>query len=163
MKDWKNMWLGIGLMILGAFLLAVQFDIIVVGWKSLWPLIILIPGLLFELGFLFERDIPGILVPGGILTVTGLNFLVCSNFGWWLMKYLWPLFPLAVAFGLFQLYLFDGRDRDLLIPVAILGSVSAVAFFCIMATFVVGKIIPFAIIALGIFLYVRGRQTDRSY
>jgi len=40
------------------------------------------------------------------------------------MEYLWPIFPLGVAIGLFQLYLFGGREKELLIPVGILGAIS---------------------------------------
>ncbi len=40
------------------------------------------------------------------------------------MEYLWPIFPLGVAIGLFQLYLFGGREKRLLIPIGILGAVS---------------------------------------
>lgn len=157
------MWLGIGLIILGIFLLAAQFEIVEIGWSTLWPLVVLVPGLIFEAAFLFQRDTPEILVPGGIFTVTGLNLFICNTFGWWLMKYLWPLFPLAIAVGIFQLYLFGDHDRDLLIPVAVLGSVSAIAFLCMFATLVISKIIPLAIIGFGIFLFVRGRQANRTY
>ena len=40
------------------------------------------------------------------------------------MGQLWPIYPLGVAIGLFQLYLFGGRDKGLLLPVGILLAVS---------------------------------------
>ncbi len=49
---------------------------------------------------------------------------VSAIYGWHLMGDLWPTYPLGVAIGLFQLYLFGGRDKGLLIPVGILGAVS---------------------------------------
>ena len=54
----------------------------------------------------------------------GLLFSINVIFGWHLMDNLWPIFPLGVAIGLFQLYLFGGREKGLLIPVGILGAVS---------------------------------------
>lgn len=160
--DWRKSWLGISLIVLGAFLLLIQFDLVTFGWRTFWPMIILLPGLVLEVAFLFNRGIPGILVPGGILTVTGLNLFLCNTFGWGLMAYLWPLFPLSVAFGLFQLYVFDTRDQALLIPVTILGGFSAVSFISILATHFIGKIIPFVIIGIGIYVYWLGRRPIRK-
>ena len=85
---------------------------------------LLIPGIVFELSYFIYRKDAGLLVPGGILITYGLLFLVNVISGWHLMEYLWPIFPLGVAIGLFQLYLFGGREKGLLIPVGILGAVS---------------------------------------
>lgn len=161
--DRRSMWVGIWLIIMGGFLLAAQFDIVTIGWSTLWPLVIIIPGLILEGSFFLHRETPGVLVPGGILTITGLNLFICNTFGWWLMEYLWPLFPLAVAFGLFQLYVFDGRDRTLLIPVAILGTVAVVAFLGKFAVMAISKIIPLLLIGFGLYLLLRGRRRDHTY
>jgi hypothetical protein len=65
------------------------------------------------------------------------------------MENLWPIFPLGVAIGLLQLYLFGGREKGLLIPIGILGAVSL--FFLINNLF----FINFGLVA-GIMLMVIG-------
>jgi len=115
---------GFLLLCIGIVLILSNFGIIEIVWDNLWPLFLLIPGILFELSYFIYRKDAGLLVPGGILITYGLLFLVNVIYGWSLMEYLWPIFPLGVAIGLFQLYLFGGREKGLLIPVGILGAVS---------------------------------------
>ena len=115
---------GFLLLCIGVLLILSNFGIIEIVWEDLWPLFLLIPGILFELSYFIYRKDAGLLVPGGILITYGLLFLVNVIYGWSLMEYLWPIFPLGVAIGLFQLYLFGGREKGLLIPVGILGAIS---------------------------------------
>ncbi len=119
-----NYIVGLLLLCIGVLLILSNFGVIEIVWDNLWPLFLLIPGILFELSYFIYRKDAGLLVPGGILTTYGLLFLVNVIYGWRLMEYLWPIFPLGVAIGLFQLYLFGGREKGLLIPVGILGAIS---------------------------------------
>ncbi|HDK25928.1 MAG TPA: hypothetical protein ENG48_02395 [Candidatus Atribacteria bacterium] len=119
-----NYLFGLLLLLIGVLLILSNFGVIEIVWDNLWPLFLLIPGMLFELSYFISRKDAGLLVPGGILTTYGLLFLVYVNYGWHLMDILWPIFPLGVAIGLFQLYLFGGREKGLLIPVGILGIIS---------------------------------------
>jgi hypothetical protein len=68
----------------------------------------------------------GILVPGGILLFTGLTCQISMFFDVWGIA--WPGFILAVAIGLFELYLFGNRKKGLLIPVGILTVLSIIFF-----------------------------------
>jgi len=120
----SNYIFGFLLLFIGVLLILSNFGIIEIVWENLWPLFLLIPGILFELSYFIYRKDAGLLVPGGILITYGLLFLVNVSYGWRLMEYLWPIFPLGVAIGLFQLYLFGGREKGLLIPVGILGAIS---------------------------------------
>ncbi len=79
---------------------------------NLWFLFILVPGLYFEMNYFQTKKNPGQLVPGGILTE------------WHYSSYTWPVYLLAVAFGLLQLYLYDHKDKGLLIPITILCLIS---------------------------------------
>ncbi len=115
---------GLLLLLIGAMLILSNFGVIEIVWDNLWPLFLLIPGIVFELSYFIYRKDAGLLVPGGILITYGLLFLVNVNYGWHLMDNLWPIFPLGVAIGLFQLYLFGEREKGLLIPIGILGAIS---------------------------------------
>ena len=108
----------------GLVLLLANFGMINLTWRTFWPFIILAVGLSFELGyFAGGTKQPGLLVPGGILTTISIIFLICTFDGWHQMSLLWPLFILAPAIGLLQLYLFGGRRAELLVPVTILAVV----------------------------------------
>ena len=91
---------------------------------NLWFLLILIPGLYFEMNYFQTKKNPGQLVPGGILTVIGLLFCFEILTRWDYSNYTWPIYLLAVAFGLLQLYLYDHKDKGLLIPITILCFIS---------------------------------------
>lgn len=95
----------------------------------LWPLAVLIPGVLFEISFFSSKSTPGVLVPGGILTTLGLLFFFEIATNWHFSEYTWPVYILAPAIGLFQLYLFSKpRQSALLIPVGILTLVAGLSF-----------------------------------
>jgi len=119
-----NYIVGLSLLFIGVLIILANFGVIEIVWENLWPLFLLIPGIVFELSYFIYRKDAGLLVPGGILITYGLLFLVNVIYGWRLMEYLWPIFPLGVAIGLFQLYLFGVREKGLLIPVGILGAIS---------------------------------------
>ncbi|MEA2022395.1 MAG: DUF5668 domain-containing protein [Candidatus Caldatribacteriota bacterium] len=119
-----NYLFGLFLLFIGVLLILANFGVIEIAWDNLWPVFLLIPGIFFELSYFISRKDAGLLVPGGIFITYGLLFSVNVIYGWHLMENLWPIFPLGVAIGLFQLYLFGGREKGLLIPVGILGVVS---------------------------------------
>ena len=106
-----NYLFGLFLLCIGVLLILANFRVIEIVWDNLWPLFLLIPGILFELSYFIYRKDAGLLVPGGILITYGLLFLVNVIYGWHLMEYLWPIFLLGVAIGLLQAYLFGGREK----------------------------------------------------
>lgn len=132
---------------------------LVIGFEF-WPLFILIPGLCFEYAYFSRRQLPGLLVPGGILTTIGVLFIFETITRWRFSSITWGIYPLAVAIGLFQLYLFGGRKKELLVPVGILATVSVVStgimtlnrmFIWIRSSIV----IPIIIILLGLYVITR--------
>jgi len=157
-----NYLFGLLLLFIGVLLILANFGVIEIVWDNLWPLFVLIVGIFFELSYFISRKDAGLLVPGGILTTYGLLFLVNVNYGWHLMDNLWPIFPLGVAIGLFQLYLFGGREKGLLIPVGILGAVSL--FFLVNNLLFVDFrfIAGIALVLIGIWVIFKKIKTDNG-
>lgn len=147
-----NYLFGLFLLFIGVVLILANFGVIEIVWENLWPLFLLIPGILFELSYFIYRKDAGLLVPGGILITYGLLFLVNVMYGWHLMEDLWPIFPLGVAIGLLQLYLFGVREKGLLIPIGILGAISL--FFLINNLLFVdfGLLVGIVLVVFGIWV-----------
>ena len=153
----KNAFWGILLILIGGFLIFnnfYNFQFLSIGY--LWPLFLLIPGLSFEIEYFTSRKNPGLLVPGGILTVLGANFLFETYTSFQFAAYTWPIYPLAVAIGLFQLYLFSHRPSGLLIPVFILGGISLTSYASMLFEnspwFSWNLMLPVLLIVLGIYM-----------
>jgi len=123
-------------------------------------LFLLIPGIVFEMSYFIYKKDAGLLVPGGILVTYGLLFLVNTIYGWGLMEELWPIFPLGVAIGLLQLYIFGGREKGLLIPIGILGIVSL--FFLINNLFFInfGLLAGIVLIVIGIWIIFKKAKSN---
>lgn len=154
----KNYTLGLILVALGLLgIISKIYRIEFFGMRTMWPLFIFIPGLCFEVSYYTNKKNPGILVPGGILTTIGALFLFETFTRWRFSNFTWPIYTLAVAIGLFQLYWHGGKKKGLLIPVGILGGVSIVSFWTMIFgnTFSwLNKSIIFPIFLLAIGLYI---------
>lgn len=157
-----NIFWGVLLVLVGAVLMAnVYTRFMILDMEYLWPLFVLIPGLWFEYRYFAYRRDPGLLVPGGILLTIGCLFIFETITGWQFSEYTWPMYLVAVAFGLFQLYLATGRPGGLLVPVFILGGVALVAFASMLygsMQSVMGFIVPAAMVILGLYLLFRRRK-----
>ncbi len=160
-----NIVLGGILVIFGLMLLFNRVDLF--NFSNYWALVfIVLPGLAFHYAFFAGgRKQPGLLVPGGTLLVIGLTCQISDMFGVW--HIMWPGFLAAVAFGLFELYYFGSRAKGLLVPIAILGSLSIIFFF----TFSLGGILspsvrrliaPVIIILLGLILLLGGAKKEHN-
>ena len=164
-KNGGAFWTGIGLLVIGLLVLAGQLNLFSIGWDIIWPLVILLLGLCFHIGFaLGGGRSPGILVPGGILITYGLLFFACSVLGWRLMSQLWPVFIIGPAIGLLELYLFGGksRDRALLIPVGILLSLGGTMLVLETALISWDYFLPVVLIMVGLLLLVLSLTRKRA-
>ncbi len=133
----NNIVIGVIFIILGALFLfnntgfiKIEFSIFDLGFliSRFWPaMFLMLPGFAFHsIYFSGKNTDAGILVPGGILFFTGITCQISVLFNIW--SIMWPGFILAVAIGLFELYLFGTRNKGLLIPVGILTVLSVIFF-----------------------------------
>lgn len=170
MRDRGILYVGILLVVLGAFFLVAQvtnrWDMpfgLRLGWGGLWPVLIIIVGLAFWLPiFLWwerKEQIAGLAVPGTIILVNGLLLLYQNTTGdWKSWAYAWALEPVAVALGLLALYFLTAKPRGLLIAVLIVGGVGVFFFVIFGAIFggVIGLLGPLVLIAIGLLIIFQG-------
>lgn len=127
MKDRLRLW--------GGVLIAVGIIVVVnrlsgdklFNFEHLWPFLITFLGLGLELSHFKYKVNPMILVPGGILTTIGLLHIFEVFTKGMYNEYAWPVYLIAVAIGIFQMFLAD-RHKGLLIPVFILVGIAVIAY-----------------------------------
>lgn len=124
--------------------------------EFVWPLFILIPGILFHLAYFagWIRS-AGILIPGGILTTYGVLFYYCIIFGWETMVYMWPFFIMGVAIGLLEFGLADQRQPGVLIAAGIIGLIGLLNFLISVMMGAFSYILAVLFILVGIWLLMR--------
>ena len=123
---------GPALILIGVLLLLNPGQSFGVGtiFTYFWPSLFMIPlGLVFHYVYFTssDRNLIGLLVPGGVLDTPGIVCQIAMLFAG--RFYLWPGFIMAAAVGLFELYWFGTRNRYLLIPILILTGLSLMFFF----------------------------------
>lgn len=155
----NNSMLGGILVIIGAILLISRYlfnsSFLSLGPDDFWPMIVLMIGVGFELAYFVPMKAPGLLVPGGILTTCGLLFFFEVMTNWHFAAYTWPVYILSVAIGLFQLYLYSGKPKGLLVAVGIIGGCAAVSLMIIMFRIFLGfvdfgLVVPIVLVVGGL-------------
>jgi hypothetical protein len=148
---WGSLFILIGLALIANMFL----DIEIFSMRYLWPLFVLVPGLLFESSYYTYRKAPGLLVPGGILITISILFFFEVFTHWHFAAYTWPVYIVGVVVGLFQFYLATGKPRGVLVAIGVLALVagcSAVSIVCD----VVFRIEPHRIILPAMFILIGG-------
>ncbi|TVY00557.1 hypothetical protein [Cohnella terricola] len=147
---------GIGVVAVGLIILLGKLGVFSVLSAIFWPLFILIPGVLLHVLY-FGRMVPSVaLIPAGILTVVSVILLIGNWFGWGLMKYMWPLFPFAVAVGLYEYYVFGfSRSKQMWLASVGLAAISLL-LFCMTLLWTWGIYLLAAVLILfGVWLVIR--------
>ncbi|WP_166243765.1 hypothetical protein [Paenibacillus turpanensis] len=152
----RNFSLGVLILVLGFFILLGKLGLFSFLGAMLWPAFVLIPGLILHFLY-FSKVLPsGVLIPAGILTTYSFLFFFCNIFGGHLYKYLWPVFILGVAIGLYEFYLFDrSHPRGVFIASAILAGIALVCFSIVLLFSSAVYLIALGLIAFGFFLIYR--------
>lgn len=122
---------GVLLVIAGGFFLLLQLigNTLPFNFETgdYWPLIILTIGLTFEVVCYTTKKAPGLIIPGGILTIIGFLFFfeVATDFRYAI--YTWPVYILSVAVGLYQFYTFKKTNNQLKITSLIIAGIALLA------------------------------------
>ena len=146
---------GLILIAIGLLIILHSTGIFRIEWDVIWTYVIILLGVLFWLGFLFDRSDVGSLMPGSVLLTVGLVLNYAARNGWDTMEYLWPFFILAPAFGFYAMFLLGKRDRGLLVPAGIL-TVIGVIFLLQTMDYSVRYAWAIGLIVIGILLFLRG-------
>lgn len=158
----RNLGLGVLLVLLGAWFLAVQFVPGLGTWVERyfdWPWIIVGIGLLFvltgALSGVAELAIPGSIIGG----IGGLLYYQNATGDWDSWAYAWTLIPGFVGVGIFITNVLKGRFREALREGS--GSiVISVLLFGVFGSFmggpaILGQYWPVLLILLGLWMLVR--------
>lgn len=149
---------GIILIFIGVVAILTNFDIINPDWEELWTYIIIILGVVFWLGFIFDRSKDGLIMPGTILLTYGIIFNLSARFAWADMEDLWPFFILGPAFGFYAMYIFGRRDRGILVPATILTIVGGI--FLLNVTPQIKYVWPPLVVVIGVLMLLRNRNRE---
>jgi uncharacterized membrane protein HdeD (DUF308 family) len=144
---------GIALIVLGGILMLPA--ITGVRGRDLWPVFVLGPGLFFLAMFLMNRRKIGLLMPGTVMTVTGLLFFYCTFAGWERMHELWPFFLIAPGVGFILMFLHCKSERGLLIPGGILTILGALFLTGVSES---AYIVPALLIIIGLMFLLWPRR-----
>jgi len=84
--------------------------------RNMWPLFILLPGLFLEIDYFsnFRRRDASVLIPAGLLTLTGTYFLI-RQFLPIMDNLSGPIFMVILGLALLQYYVAKPKDRGILV------------------------------------------------
>lgn len=162
MSSRKDLALGIFIVVAGVVILLGKLGVFGFLGRTLWPLVLLLPGIFLHFMFFARRASAAILIPGGILTVYGLLFFICNIGGWGLMAALWPVLILGVAVGLYEYYLYETPRPGGALPIALGLTLLSILIF-IFSWFQTGAlyIIALILIAAGVWMIVGRKRSGR--
>ncbi|MFZ6036030.1 MAG: LiaF transmembrane domain-containing protein [Patescibacteria group bacterium] len=150
--------IGACILVVGALLLLNQFGI-APNLGFLWPIFLLVPGVLFYVGYYQKRssaDNFGLLIPGTILIIYSLYFFINQATDYRFAGELSFMFILGVSLAFFAAYyLPTSHRRGLLIPAWILLGISIINFLGAISSW---DWWPILLIVLGIYLLYSRQQ-----
>ena len=157
----NNIFIGIILILIGTlYLLNIIADINIISFPFLWPILLFFVGLNLEIKFYRERSSGGSLIPGGILMVLGVFFLIQHITNYSFSEYSWAIYSLALAVGFLQYYYLYRKDKTILIIGLIFLVTFAIKF---LSTYLQDSlpwlsmelVIPIILIAVGLLVIIK--------
>ncbi|WP_054956639.1 LiaF transmembrane domain-containing protein [Paenibacillus dakarensis] len=162
MSSKKDLMLGVFIVAAGVVILLGKLGVFGFLGRTLWPLLLLIPGLLLHVLYFGRRISAAVLIPAGILTVYGILFLICSIWGWDLMGTMWPILILGIAVGLYEYYLYETPRPQFVLPIALgLAFLSLLIIFFTWLYTGALYILAIVLIAVGVWL-IYGRRRPKG-
>jgi hypothetical protein len=149
---------GLILIVLGVLFLLSNFGALDLDWGMLWTWIIILLGVIFWAGFIFDRSKDGLIMPGTILLVVGIVFNVSARYDWAPMEDLWPFFILAPALGFYLMYLLGRHDRGVLVPAIVLTVIGVV--FLMSTSNILRWLGPIVMIGIGVLILLSRGKGD---
>ncbi|MBN2183786.1 MAG: hypothetical protein JW746_00510 [Candidatus Krumholzibacteriota bacterium] len=151
---------GLILICIGIVAVLGNFGLLDLDWEVLWTYFILVLGIIFWLGFIFDRSKDGLIMPGTVLLTYGVIFNLSARFRWVDMDDLWPFFILGPAFGFFAMYLFGKRHRGLLVPAVILTVVGGI--FLLQNYVIIKYIWPPILVIIGVLVLMKKKDSEED-
>lgn len=124
---------GVLLILAGGIWLVSNIFKLNIDFSVLWPLFILVPGLMWWVDYLVKHQQPEayrLLIPANILTFLGLTFftnVLVDRYLNYNLIWAWTVFmyPGSVAIAFWIAWLFSAKKKALLVPATILTFISA--------------------------------------
>lgn len=158
-------------LVTGIFILAAGIVILLGKWGvfsflgfTLWPLIILAPGILLHLLYFARRGSAVLLVPAGILTTYGILFFILNFWGGSTLPYVWPLFILGIAIGLFEYDMLSfPRPPGVFLVAVILTAVTVVIYGITLMSLSIIYLMALVLIVGGIWMILARGRSHRGW
>lgn len=150
----SNRGLGIILLIIGIVMLLNNIEIIKFNIELFWPLFMIIPGIMFHLAFFNgkSQDNPAVLMPAAVLSIYGLYFLFSILTNWQFSHMMWPIIPMGIGVGFYEMYYFAGKKRQHGIAALSVISLSILAFVIDTFNLNFHYLLPILLIVAGIII-----------
>lgn len=165
MSDNNKLMTGILILAAGVIILLGKWGVFSFLGKALWPLILLIPGILLHIWVISRRASAELLLPAGILVIYSILFFIGIIGGWTFLFYrLWPAFILGIAVGLFEYYAYSPqRQSGMLLMAIVLAAVSIFLLGWSLFAFSFVYLLAIVMIAAGIWLIVSRGNSRRIW
>ncbi len=161
--------LALGLIALGILVFFGQLTGLGGMFSTLWPLLVVVPGLAFlYFAYTGDKHVAGLAVPGTVITGTGLILFYQNITGHWASwAYIWTLYPLFVGLALRFMAQRTGDEgtqkaSSILMRIGAVGFIIGAIFFELMIFGhggVFGNLaLPIVLVALGGFLLMSGKK-----
>ncbi|GIP57766.1 hypothetical protein QNH46_16275 [Paenibacillus woosongensis] len=165
MSDNNKLMTGILILAAGVIILLGKWGVFSFLGKALWPLILLVPGILLHIWVISRRASAELLLPAGILVIYSILFFIGIIGGWTFLFYrLWPAFILGIAVGLFEYYAYSPqRQSGMLLMAIVLAAASIFLLGWSLFAFSFVYLLAIIMIAAGIWLIVNRGDSRRIW